>query len=108
MPDFELRREFDMRAVVALREQLRAVTEPAPSYNDFMVRACALALREFPRVNGSYRDGAIETFDRINIGIAVAADDALVVPTIFDADRQSLAEIGRATRSSRRRSVTAP
>lgn len=98
VPDFELRREFDMSAVVALREQLAAVTDRAPSYNDFMVRACALALRDFPRVNGSYRDGAIETFERINIGIAVAADDALVVPTIFDADRKSLAEIGETSR----------
>ncbi|HLW96356.1 MAG TPA: dihydrolipoamide acetyltransferase family protein [Solirubrobacteraceae bacterium] len=98
VPDFELRREFDMSAVVALREQLRTLSDPAPSYNDFMVRACALALRDFPRVNGSYRDGAIETFDRINIGIAVAADDALVVPTIFDADRKSLVEIGQTSR----------
>ena len=98
VPDFELRRELDMSATVALREQLRDVADPAPSYNDFMVRACALALRDFPRVNGSYRDGAIETFDRINIGIAVAADDALVVPTIFDADRKSLAEIGAVSR----------
>ena len=98
VPDFELRREIDMSAVVALREQLRPVTEQLPSYNDFIVRACALTLREFPRVNGSYRDGAIETFDRVNVGIAVAADDALVVPTIFDADRQTLAEIGETAR----------
>jgi len=98
VPDFELRRELDMSAVVSLRAQLRAVTETPPSYNDFMVRACALALREFPRVNGSYRDGAIETFDRVNIGMAVAADEALVVPTIFDADRKPLAEIARTTR----------
>ncbi len=42
VPDFELRRELDMSAVVALREQLRAVTEPAPSYNDFMVRPARL------------------------------------------------------------------
>jgi pyruvate dehydrogenase E2 component (dihydrolipoamide acetyltransferase) len=98
VPDFELRREFDMSAVVAMREQLGALTDPAPSYNDFMIKACALALRDFPRVNGSYRDGAIEIFERINIGIAVAADDALVVPTIFDADRKSLAEIGQTSR----------
>jgi pyruvate dehydrogenase E2 component (dihydrolipoamide acetyltransferase) len=57
-----------------------------------------LALREFPRVNGAYRDGAVETYTRINVGIAVAAEDALVVPTIFDADRMSLGEIGRRAR----------
>ena len=98
VPDFELRRELDMSAVVALREQLRELSEQLPSYNDFIVRASALALREFPAVNGAYRDGNFETYDRINIGIAVAAEDALVVPTIFDADRMSLTEIGRSSR----------
>lgn len=98
IPDFELRCEVDMTAVVELRERLRKVADPAPSYNDFIVKATALALREFPRVNGAYRDGAVETYDRINVGIAVAAEDALVVPTIFDADRLSLGEIGRSSR----------
>jgi pyruvate dehydrogenase E2 component (dihydrolipoamide acetyltransferase) len=98
VPDFELRRQFDMSAVVALREEIRAVAERAPSYNDFMVKAAALALREFPRVNGSYRDGVFETYGRVNVGIAVAAEDALVVPTVFDADRKSLTEISETVR----------
>jgi pyruvate dehydrogenase E2 component (dihydrolipoamide acetyltransferase) len=99
VPDFELRCEVDMTAAVELRERLREVADAAPSYNDFIVKAVALALRDFPRVNGSYRDGAVETYTRINVGIAVAADDALVVPTIFDADRVSLGEIGRTARA---------
>lgn len=99
VPDFELRREVEMSAVVELRERLRAVADPVPSYNDFVVKAAALALREFPRVNASYRDGAVETYSRINVGIAVAARDALVVPTIFDADRLSLGEIARTSRT---------
>jgi pyruvate dehydrogenase E2 component (dihydrolipoamide acetyltransferase) len=98
VPDFELRCEVDMTAVVELRERLRKIADPAPSYNDFIVKAVALGLREFPRVNGAYRDGAAETYSRINVGIAVAAEDALVVPTIFDADRMSLGEIGRSAR----------
>jgi pyruvate dehydrogenase E2 component (dihydrolipoamide acetyltransferase) len=49
-------------------------------------------------VNASYRDGAVQMHSRINVGIAVAAEDALVVPTIFDADRKSLGEIGRVAR----------
>jgi pyruvate dehydrogenase E2 component (dihydrolipoamide acetyltransferase) len=49
-------------------------------------------------VNGAYRDGAVETYSRINLGVAVAADEALVVPTIFDADRLSLGEISRRSR----------
>jgi pyruvate dehydrogenase E2 component (dihydrolipoamide acetyltransferase) len=98
VPDFELRCEVDMSRVVALRERLREVTDPLPSYNDFIVKAVALALRQFPRVNGAYRDGAVETYSRINVGVAVAADDALVVPTILDADRLSLGEISRRSR----------
>lgn len=99
VPDFELRCEVDMTAVVEQRERLRDVADPLPSYNDFVVKAAALALREFPRVNASYRDGAVETYARINVGIAVAAEDALVVPTIFDADRLSLGEIARTSRT---------
>jgi pyruvate dehydrogenase E2 component (dihydrolipoamide acetyltransferase) len=94
VPDFELRAEVDMTELVALRQQLRGATDDLPSYNDFIVKAVALALREFPRVNGSYRDGALEEHGRVNVGIAVAADDALLVPTVFDADRKSVGQIG--------------
>lgn len=99
VPDFELRSMVDMTQAVAVREQLRAIRDPPPSYNDLIVKAAALALREFPRVNGSYRDEHIEHHARVNVGIAVAAEDALVVPTIFDADRKSVAEIGQLTRT---------
>ncbi len=98
VPDFELRAEVDMTELVALREQLRAATDTLPSYNDFIVKAVALALAEFPRVNGSYRDAGLEEHARVNVGIAVAADDALVVPTIFDADRKSVGQIAAASR----------
>ena len=47
-----------MSEAVALRERLREVADPAPSVNDFVVKAAALALREFPRVNGTYRDSS--------------------------------------------------
>jgi pyruvate dehydrogenase E2 component (dihydrolipoamide acetyltransferase) len=52
-------------------------------------------LREYPRANGSYKDGHFELYSRVNIGVAVAAQDALVVPTVFDADKKSLGEIAR-------------
>ena len=58
----------------------------------------ALALREFPRVNGAYRDSGFEEYSRVNVGIAVSADDALLVPTIFDADQRSLTQIAAASR----------
>ncbi|HEX5853298.1 MAG TPA: dihydrolipoamide acetyltransferase family protein, partial [Solirubrobacteraceae bacterium] len=70
-----------------------------PSFNDMVVKACALALREHPRANGSYRDGRLQLHSRVNVGVAVAADDALVVPTVFDAEEKSLGEIARETRA---------
>ena len=77
---------------VTAAESVGAAT---PSYNDMVVKAAALALREFPRANGSYKDGRFELYSRVNIGVAVAAHDALVVPTVFDADKKSLGEIAR-------------
>src|SRR4051812_34094683 len=97
-PDFALEVEIDMTEAVKLRERLKAMTEHAPSFNDMIVRACALALRDHPRVNGAYRDGHFELYSNINIGVAVAAQDALVVPTVFDADKKSLGEISRNVR----------
>ncbi|MEA2450386.1 MAG: hypothetical protein QOG63_2318, partial [Thermoleophilaceae bacterium] len=97
-PDFALHVDIDMTAAVDLREQLKQMTEKAPSFNDMIVRACAMALREHPRVNGAYRDGKFELYSRINVGVAVAAQDALVVPTVFDADKKSLGEISRSVR----------
>jgi len=58
-----------------------------------VVRAAALALREFPRVNAAYRDGHFETYSRINVGVAVAAQETLLFPTIFDADEKTESEI---------------
>ena len=100
-PDFQLTVEVDMEAAVALGTQLReaAGEKPAPSFNDFAIKAAALALRDFPRVNGSYRDGEFELYSRVNIGIAVAGEDALVVPTIFDADRKTLGNIAADARA---------
>ena len=102
IPDFELRMGVDAGAMVELRDQMRAQLpegQSSPSLNDLVVKACALALREHPRANGSYRDGRFELFSRVNVGVAVAADDALVVPTIFDADRKPLSDIAAETRA---------
>ena len=70
-----------------------------PSFNDMVVKACGIALEEFPRANGAYRDGHWELYERVNVGIAVAADAALVVPTVFDADRKGLRQIATESRA---------
>ena len=59
-----------------------------------IVWACAVALQEFPRLNGAYRDGAFETYSRINVGVSMEGGEAPVTPTIFDADQKAAAEIG--------------
>jgi pyruvate dehydrogenase E2 component (dihydrolipoamide acetyltransferase) len=97
-PDYTLHMEVDMSLCVELRKRLKEVEDPAPSFNDMVVKACANALREHPRVNGAYRDGQFELYSAVNVGLAVAAQDTLVVPTIHDADKKSLGEIARQAR----------
>ena len=95
-PHFYLTSEVDMSAAVAARARIKEISsegEVVPSFNDMIVKACAIALKKFPRANGSYKDGRFELYSRVNVGIAVAAQDALVVPTIFDADKKGLREI---------------
>jgi pyruvate dehydrogenase E2 component (dihydrolipoamide acetyltransferase) len=94
-PEFVIAVEADLEDLVALRGQ---IPDGRPSVNDFIVKAAALALREFPRANGAYRDGRFELHSRVNVGIAVAGDDALVVPTVFDADQKSVGAIAAETR----------
>ena len=111
-PDFSISLTVDMTKAVELRERLKEVADPAPSFNDMVVKAAATALREHPRVNGAYRDGKFELYERVNVGVAVAAQDALVVPTVFDADRKSLGQIARDARALiekvRDKSITPP
>jgi pyruvate dehydrogenase E2 component (dihydrolipoamide acetyltransferase) len=106
IPHFALQSEIDMEACVALRSELKRLGHAdAPTYNDMVVKACALALRELPQANSSYRDGRLQLHSRVNVGVAVAADfaeptaSALIVPTVFDADLKSLGEIARETRA---------
>jgi pyruvate dehydrogenase E2 component (dihydrolipoamide acetyltransferase) len=99
VPEFQVEVEVALDAALELRAQLKEQGgERAPSLNDLVIKASALALREHPRANGSFRDGALELYERINVGMAVAAEDALVVPTVFDADRLSLGAIATETR----------
>jgi pyruvate dehydrogenase E2 component (dihydrolipoamide acetyltransferase) len=94
VPTFAAEIEIDMTACTELRESL----EPKPSFNDLVVKACALALREHPRVNASFSDRGFRYSERVNVGIAVAADEALLVPVVHDTDAKSLAEIAMESR----------
>ena len=98
IPVFTVSADVDVSQILVSRREARDRGEDAPSVNDFVVKAAAVALREFPRFNASYVDGRVELYSRVNVGIAVATDDALLVPVVRDADRMSLAELGEETR----------
>jgi len=94
MPDFTLTMDIDMGGVVDARTgSKKSGNKLVPSLNDFVVKACAQTLRRHPRVNGAFQDGAFELYDRIMIGVAVAAENALLVPVIADADQRSMSDI---------------
>src|SRR5262245_4547651 len=96
IPVFTVSSDVDMSLITELRRGARR--DNAPSLNDFVVKAAAGALQAFPKLNASFVDGKVECYARVNIGVAVATDDALLVPVVRDADRKSLAEIAAETR----------
>ncbi|HEV2061969.1 MAG TPA: dihydrolipoamide acetyltransferase family protein [Solirubrobacteraceae bacterium] len=98
IPDFTLTTEVDMEECVGLRARLKEIAGEdtvVPSFNDMVVKASAAALRDHPRANGSYKDGRFELYSRVNVGVAVAAQNSLVVPVIHDADQKSMGHIAR-------------
>ena len=109
IPVFSVSTEVDMSLIAALRAGAREEGVEGPSINDFVVMAAARTLRELPRFNSSYVEEKVECYSRVNVGIAVATDDALLVPVVFDADRRPLGEIAAETRrladAARRRSL---
>lgn len=100
IPHFQVQAEVVLDAAITLRRDLKqsAGEQTVPSLNDLIVKACALTLREHPRGNGSYVDGGFELHSRINVGVAVASEDALVVPVVMDADTKSLGAIAGETK----------
>jgi pyruvate dehydrogenase E2 component (dihydrolipoamide acetyltransferase) len=92
-PEFFVETEVDMTTCVAFREQLRSMVTPLPSFNDFVIKSAAQALRQYPNVNAAYKDGHFEQYSDVNIGIVVSGNDLLAVPTLFNVDQKGLAQI---------------
>jgi pyruvate dehydrogenase E2 component (dihydrolipoamide acetyltransferase) len=91
VPHFFLLREVDAGGLQAWRETARRRPGcEALTHSDLLIRICAAALREHPRVNATWRDGSVVAQDEINVGLAVATDEALVVPVIHGADTLDL------------------
>jgi pyruvate dehydrogenase E2 component (dihydrolipoamide acetyltransferase) len=111
IPVFTVSADVDVTEILTLRTGAREDgRDDVPSLNDFLLKAAALALREIPRFNASWVDGRIELYSRVNVGVAVATDDALLVPVVVDADLRTLAEIAaessRLADAARRRALT--
>lgn len=98
IPSFDVVVQVDMSTIVQLRQDAADLVVTVPSLNDFIVKAAALALREFPAFNSSFVNGRCERHGRVNVGVAVATEDALLVPTVVDADIKRLAVIAAETR----------
>jgi pyruvate dehydrogenase E2 component (dihydrolipoamide acetyltransferase) len=96
---------IDMGAAMALREQVNADLDEQSqlTVNDLVVKAVALALRNFPVLNSAYVDGKLELHERIDVGFAVAIEGGLISPFIPATDRASLGEIARKTKDLSRR-----
>jgi pyruvate dehydrogenase E2 component (dihydrolipoamide acetyltransferase) len=98
IPHFYVTVEVAMEDAVRLKDSLEATEmfEEAITYNDIIVKACALALGRYPRINASYEDEGIVIHPNINIGVAVAVEDGLILPVIHGCEQLSLLEISRA------------
>lgn len=98
-PHYYLNVEIDMDNCIAARKMIKAAKpESRISFNDILVKACAMALRKHPHVNSSWSEKEITIHSAINIGVAVAVEDGLLVPVIKNTDYKTLSEISSAVR----------
>jgi pyruvate dehydrogenase E2 component (dihydrolipoamide acetyltransferase) len=97
-PHFYITMSIDMDAAVAARAKINEVAPVKISFNDMVVKATALSLKQHPKINSSWLGDTIRTNHHINIGIAVAVDEGLLVPVVRFADTKTLSEIGVAVK----------
>ena len=98
MAQLTLGTEATMDAAVALRAQLKQQWQNVPTITDLVIRAAALSLREHPRLNAEVRDNAIHLREEINVGLAVALEEGLMVPVLKHADRLPVSDMAKQTR----------
>lgn len=97
-PHYYLTIEIDMDNAIASRKTINSLPDTRVSFNDMVVKACAMALKKHPRVNSQWTDNNTIINHHVNIGVAVAVDDGLVVPVVNHADLMSLTQIGAAVK----------
>ena len=97
-PHYYLNVEFDMDNAIAFREQYNTLPDTKISFNDMIVKACALALKQHPQVNSQWFDDKMRLNNHVHIGVAVAVPDGLVVPVVKFANEQSLPQLNAAVK----------
>jgi len=97
-PHYYLNVEFDMANAMAFREQFNSIPDTKISFNDMIVKACALALKKHPQVNSQWFADKMRLNNHVHIGVAVAVEDGLVVPVVRFANEQTLPQIGAAVK----------
>ena len=97
-PHYYLNVEFDMENAMAFRVQYNSLPDTKISFNDMIVKACALALRQHPQVNSQWFEDRMQLNNHVHIGVAVAVPDGLLVPVVKFANEQSLTQIGAAVK----------
>jgi pyruvate dehydrogenase E2 component (dihydrolipoamide acetyltransferase) len=104
IPTFYLTAEFDMERVAEMRTAMAAMgDEYKVSFNDIVLKAVATALSQHPEVNAHWLGDKIRYFNRVHLGMAVAIEEGLITPVIFDADRKRMSEISRESRELAKR-----
>ena len=97
-PHYYLTIELDMDSAIASRKTINALPETKVSFNDMIVKACAMALKKHPQVNTSWNGDTTRYNQHIHVGVAVAVDDGLLVPVLKFTDQMSLTQIGSTVR----------
>ena len=92
-PHFYLTIEVDMDNAIASRNAINAMPDTKVSFNDLVIKACAVALRKHPKVNTSWMGDKIRYYSHVHIGVAVAVEEGLLVPVVRFADQKSLTQI---------------
>lgn len=95
VPHFYLVREVNASRLMSWREQIQRRTTEKVTYTDLLVKVVTTALREHPRLNASWHAGSIILNEEINVGLAVAVDEGLIVPVIHQADTHSVQDLAR-------------
>lgn len=106
IPHYYINMSVEMGALIALREQLNLNEKENGvkiSVNDIMVKAMALALRDFPGVNSQWHGSVIKRFKHADVSVAVATDGGLITPIVFKADTLGLLDISRRTKDIAKR-----